>query len=155
MSLPEFLEASGYRRISLGRNRAGHFEVGGTLGDRAVLVLIDTGASSTVVNLPLAQELGLKMATQGRTGGGAGGTQLEIFQLHDAELKVADAIPRTDALYAMDLSHVNAALALKGATPVDVILGVDVFDNQAAVIDYGTSSLFLKEVLSSAALSGS
>ena len=46
----------------------------------------------------------------------------------------------------MDLSHVNAALAQKGATPVDVILWVDVFDAQAAVIDYGTASLFLRDV---------
>ena len=29
--------------------------------------------------------------------------------------------------------------------PIDVILGVDVFERQAAVIDYGTSSLFLKD----------
>jgi hypothetical protein len=45
----------------------------------------------------------------------------------------------------MDLSHVNSALALKGAAAVDVILGVDVFEKQAAVIDYGSSSLFLKD----------
>ena len=31
-------------------------------------------------------------------------------------------------------------------TPVDAILGVDVFENQAAVIDYGSTSLFLKDV---------
>ena len=36
------------------------------------------------------------------------------------------------------------ALALKRAVPVDVILGADVFERQAAVIDYGSSSLFLK-----------
>lgn len=45
----------------------------------------------------------------------------------------------------MDLSHVNAALAMKGATPVEAVLGVDVFAGQKAVIDYGSSSLFLKD----------
>jgi hypothetical protein len=45
----------------------------------------------------------------------------------------------------MDLNHVNAALAQKGTSPVDAILGVDVFDAQAAVIDYGSSSLFLRD----------
>jgi hypothetical protein len=47
----------------------------------------------------------------------------------------------------MDLSHVNAALALKGSAQVDVILGVDVFERQAAVIDYASSSLFLKDAV--------
>ena len=55
------------------------------------------------------------------------------------------ATPRPKALYVMDLSHVNEALANKQASPVDVILGADVFEKQAAVIDYGTSSLFLKD----------
>jgi hypothetical protein len=33
----------------------------------------------------------------------------------------------------------------RGTAPVDVILGVDVFDTQEAVIDYGSASLFLRE----------
>jgi hypothetical protein len=145
MSLPAFLESEGYRRVPLTRNGVGHFETGGTLAGRAVRVLIDTGAGSTVVNLSLAQELGLALTSEGRTGGGAGGTKLEIFKLDDGSLTLDHAVPRPKALYAMDLSHVNAALALKGATPVEVILGVDVFERQAAVIDYGSSSLFLKD----------
>ena len=63
-----------------------------------------------------------------------------------ADLRLGSVIPRTRGLFAVDLSHVNAALAQKGATPVDVILWVDVFDAQAAVIDYGTASLFLRDV---------
>jgi aspartyl protease len=144
VSLSAFLESEGYRRVPLTRNGVGHFETGGTLAGRAVRVLIDTGAASTVVSFALAQELGLKLTPLGRKGGGAGAAQIEIFQLEDSTLQLDHALPRPKALYAMDLSHVNAALALKGATPVEVILGVDVFERQAAVIDYGSSSLFLK-----------
>lgn len=50
--------------------------------------------------------------------------------------------PRVPALIAMDLSHVNQALALKGQ--VDAIVGADVFEAQAAIIDYARCSLFLK-----------
>jgi len=145
MSLVAFLESQGYRRVPLARNGVGHFETGGTLAGRAVRVLIDTGAASTVASLSLARELGLKLTSLGKRGGGAGGAELEIFQLEDAPLQLDHAVPRPRALYAMDLSHVNAALALKGAAPVDVILGVDVFEKQAAVIDYGSSSLFLRD----------
>jgi hypothetical protein len=145
VSLPAFLQTAGYRRIALSRNGVGHFEAAGTLAGRSVRVLIDTGAASTVVSLALARELGLVLAPLGRTGGGAGGANLEIFRVSGADLRLGDAVPRTRGLYAMDLNHVNAALAQKGTSPVDAILGVDVFDAQAAVIDYGSSSLFLRD----------
>jgi clan AA aspartic protease (TIGR02281 family) len=145
MFLTEFLEREGYRRVPLGRNGVGHFEAKGNLAGRAIRVLVDTGAASTVISLSLARELGLDVTSLGRQGGGAGGAQLEIFQLKGANLELEGAHTEPTALYAMDLSHVNAALAMKGTTPVEAILGVDVFDRQKAVIDYGSSSLFLKE----------
>ena len=145
MPLPAFLESEGYRRVPLTRNGVGHFETGGTLAGKPVRVLIDTGAGSTVVSLSLARELNLELTSEGKTGGGAGGTHLEIFKLANATLTLDHAVPRLKALYAVDFTHVNAALALKGAAPVEVVLGVDVFERQAAVIDYGSSSLFLKD----------
>jgi hypothetical protein len=146
MSLPAFLQSEGYRQVPLTRNSVGHFETDGTLAGRAVRVLIDTGAGATIVALPLAQELGLELISEGHTGGGAGGTNLETFKVkNEVSLTLDTTVPRPKALIAMDLSHVNAALGLKGASAVDVILGVDVFEKQAAVIDYGSNSLFLKD----------
>jgi Aspartyl protease len=145
-SLVEFLGTLHYRQVPLKRNGVGHFEAAGTLNGRPVRVLIDTGAASTVVSLALAQDLGLEIQSLGRRGGGAGGANLEIFEIRGGDLRVGSVIPRTRGLFAVDLTHVNASLAQKGVTPVDVILGVDVFDAQAAVIDYGTASLFLKDV---------
>ncbi len=145
MSLSALLQSDGYSHIALTRNAVGHFETDGKLSSRPVRILIDTGAGSTVVSLSLARELGLELISEGKTGGGAGGTQLEVFRLANARLTLGHAVPKPKALCAMDLSHVNAALALKKASPVDVILGADVFERQAAVIDYGTSSLFLRD----------
>lgn len=51
---------------------------------------------------------------------------------------------RPEAVVAMDLSHANEALAQKGVPPVEAILGLDVFDAHAAVIDYASHSLFLR-----------
>jgi hypothetical protein len=145
-SLIAFLEAAHFRRVPLRRNGVGHFEAAGTLNHRPVRVLIDTGAATTLVSLGLARELGLEVQPLGRRGGGAGGANLDIFEVRGADLRLGAVFPRTRGLFAMDLTHVNAALAQKGATPVDVILGVDVFDAQAAIIDYGSASLFLREV---------
>jgi hypothetical protein len=46
----------------------------------------------------------------------------------------------------MDLTHANDALALQGAGPVEAIMGQDVFRAHSAVIDYGSESLFLREL---------
>jgi len=41
---------------------------------------------------------------------------------------------------------VNAPLRAQRSTEVDVVLGADVFDAHAAVVDYPGQSLFLKAV---------
>ena len=80
-----------------------------------------------------------------RCGTGAGGTNLRVFRVCGAELQLGDATPKFDALLAMDLAHVNAALPQKGVAPVNMIFGIDVFDEHAAIIDYGSASLFLRD----------
>ncbi|GAC1446886.1 MAG: hypothetical protein NVSMB56_09880 [Pyrinomonadaceae bacterium] len=57
---------------------------------------------------------------------------------------LTDITPKVRGLLAMDLTHVNQALALKGSSSVDAILGVDALEAHSAVIDYGSSSLYLK-----------
>ncbi len=144
MALSTFLREAGYQQVALTRSAVGHFHTGGTLNGRPVDVLLDTGAASTVVSLAVAREHGITLNKLDLTGGGAGGANLEIHALVGANLSLGEVQPRPRALLAMDLTHVNQSLALKGEAPVDVILGADVFEAQAAVIDYGSSSLFLK-----------
>jgi len=145
MSLATFLEGRGFRRVRLSRTGVGHCEVAGTLNGHPVRVLIDTGAASTVASLSRMREFGLQVQPLRRCGAGAGGGNLQVFQVDGGELRLGDVVPKLAVLLAMDLTHVNAALAQKGVDPVDVILGVDVFDAHAAIIDYGSTSLFLRD----------
>jgi len=143
MDLPTFLLGAGFRQVPLTRTGVGHFQTAGQLNGRPVAVLIDTGAASTVLSLELAQELGLTLQKAPHQGGGAGAARLDVYFAPDAVLQLGALRPRSQALMAVDLTHANQALALKGQSPVDVILGADVFDAHAAVIDYGSNSLFL------------
>jgi hypothetical protein len=143
MDLSTFLLGAGFRWLPLSRTGVGHFQTVGELNGRAVDVLIDTGAASTVFSLKLAQELGLTLHKAPVHGGGAGAARLDVYSAPDADLRLGELRPRIKALMAVDLTHVNQALALKGESPVEVILGADVFDAHAAVIDYGSRSLFL------------
>jgi len=145
MTLTEFLVQAGYKRVALKRNGVGHFQAAGSLKGRAVSVLLDTGAENTLVSLALARELGLSLTLLPIKGGGAGSASLDVYTVEDDRLELAEAVIRPHRLYAMDLTHVNEALAMKGAGPAEAILGQDVFDAQQAVIDYGSKSLFLRE----------
>jgi hypothetical protein len=144
-NLESFLEQQGFKKIKLAKNGVGHFQTVGDLGGHPLSVLVDTGAGATVVSLALVEKLGLELEKISAAGGGAGGVSLEVFSVQDATLKLGKLTPRVRQLMAMDFEHINHGLACKGCEPVDAILGVDVFEAQSAVIDYGSSSLFLKE----------
>jgi len=144
MTLSEFLRQAGYHHVPLQRSGVGHLHASGTLNGRPVSLLLDTGGASTVISLSLAQELGLALTKMPFQGGGAGAARLDVYDAPDARLQLGTLVPRARALMVMDLTHVNEALALKGQSPVDVIIGADVFEAHAAVLDYGSSSVFLK-----------
>ncbi len=145
VNLAEVLESANYARIPLTRSGVGHFHAQGTLNGRVVSVLLDTGAENTVVHLDLVKALELEMEPLAAMGGGAGGAAMTVYNLPGAKLTVGDLTPRTKAILGMDLSHVNEALARNGVASVEVILGADVFETHQAVIDYGSSSLYLKQ----------
>jgi [ribosomal protein S5]-alanine N-acetyltransferase len=144
MPLSQVLASSGYVRVPLQRSEVGHFHARGRLRGRDVSVLVDTGASSTLVSLALARDLGLALSLHPDKGGGAGGAAMDVFVVEGADLELDPLAIRPRHLLAMDLSHANEALVANGAAPIDAILGLDVFEAQGAVIDYVGSSLFLR-----------
>jgi predicted aspartyl protease len=145
MQLPEFLSLAGYHRISLKRSGVGHFHASASLRGRPISALVDTGAGCTLVSLALARELELGLTLQAEKGAGAGNADIDVYVVEDDRLELAEVSIRPRMLLAMDLSHVNEALIQKGESPVEAIMGLDVFEEHAAVIDYGSQSLYLRE----------
>jgi hypothetical protein len=143
--LTDFLTARGYQRVPLTRSGVGHFHTPGTLNGRPVEVLVDTGAACTVVSMSVVQALGLRSEWLNAEAGGAGGA-LDQFRVDGGDLRVGSFVPRLAGLIGLDFEHVNALLRAQGSAEVDVILGVDVFDAHAAVIDYPSQCLFLRAV---------
>ena len=144
MTLAEFLEQNGYRRVPLSRSGIGHFHTDGTLNGRPMSVLVDTGAGSTVFSLDIARELGLTLTKLEMRGGGAGAAELDVYGIREARFRLGQIMPQITMLLAMDLTHVNQAAALRRSGPIDAVLGADVLEAHSAVIDYGSSSLYLK-----------
>ena len=59
--------ASGEKRISLKRNRAGHYLVPGLLNGVQVTFIVDTGATRVAVPLDIAEEAGLVKGVRGQS----------------------------------------------------------------------------------------
>ena len=90
MSLIEFLNQNGYIQIPLSRSGVGHFHTVGSINDRQIEVLIDTGAASTVFSFDLARQLNLPLEKLSMFGGIAGAAQLEVHQIHEARFRIGD-----------------------------------------------------------------
>jgi hypothetical protein len=143
--LTDFLTTRGYLQVPLTRSGVGHFHTSGTLNGRSVEVLVDTGAACTVVAMSVVEALGLRSEWIDRGAGGAGGP-LDQFRVYGADFRLGSLSPRLAGPVGLDFEQLNAPLRAQGSTEVDVILGVDVFDAHAAIIDYTSQSLFLRAV---------
>jgi hypothetical protein len=142
--LSDFLAQSGYRRIPLRRSEVGHFHAVANLRGRTLSVLIDTGADCTLVSLELARAMGLSLTMLADKGAGAGDAAMDVYSVDGDRLELAEVAIRPHLLLAMDLTHANEAMAAKGFEPLEAILGLDVFEEHAAIIDYGSQALFLR-----------
>ena len=142
--LGEFLANAGYVRVPLHRSGVGHFHAQASVRGRTVSLLVDTGADCTLLSLALARELELSLKPLEEKGAGAGSAAMDVYEVEGAALELAQLAIRPRLLLAMDLSAANEAMVAKGFEPVEAILGLDVFEAHAAVIDYGSQSLFLR-----------
>jgi hypothetical protein len=143
-ALAELLAARGFRRHAMTRTPVGHLLLVGHLDGQAIDILVDTGAASTIIDLEHCRARGIPLRDTGRLGGGAGGVTLPIHALADLPLTLEGCPLKTDGIFAIDMSHVNEGLRLRGAQQVHAVLGADVLRLHQAVIDYATLSLYLR-----------
>ncbi len=95
-----------------------------------VSFILDTGASTSVVDTAAAARAGLKTGAAGQatTGGGA----VEAAEIAGARLSIGPLVWNPLPLVAIDLSGLRAGLG----HPIDGILGYDVFARHVVEIDY-------------------
>jgi predicted aspartyl protease len=133
----------GFRPIALKPSAVGHFHAQGRLNGQLVEIIIDTGASGTVVDRQWAEAQKLPLVPMGETGGGVGGAAMTLARVDGAKLELA-GVPLPDvAVVAIDLSTVAGQLRARGVVPPQVVVGVDVLRKWRAVIDYATATMWL------------
>jgi len=139
-AMAELLSRHGFRRFVMSRTPVGHLKLAGQLDDRPLDIVLDTGASKTLVELSYCRAEGIAVSDTGLPGQGG-----NVFTLGDARFTL-DGLPlRTDGIFALDMSSTNQRLITKGVDPIRAVIGQDVLRYHQAVIDYATLALFLKE----------
>jgi clan AA aspartic protease (TIGR02281 family) len=144
-TLDEFLTAQGYVPVPLTCNAVGHFEIAAaSIDGHEVRLLLDTGASHTVVDHASAERLGLASEASSRRGGGVGGAEQAVTAGTLGRLDVGPTAFRDVPVFVMDLGHVSRALESQGGSAIDGAVGGDLMRPSEAVIDYARSTLYLR-----------
>ena len=137
------LGAAGYSRIDLRRGGTGQLLATVRIGSGEALMILDSGASATVVDRESADRIGLTELAPGEGAAGAGG-RLETHVVDVGSVSLGEVAVQVDRLCVMDLSHVNDQLLSIGEPRVDGVLGSDVLSQHAALIDYSAPRLYLR-----------
>lgn len=143
--LAELLSHNGFRRFAMSRTKVGHLELGAHLDGKAIDIVLDTGATNTIVDLSYCRSEGIAVSDTGQLGSGVRGAAVSVHTLGDIQLTLEGLPVRCNGILAIDMSDTNERRKMKGIDPIRAVLGQDVLRNHQAVIDYATLSLFLKK----------
>jgi len=147
-ALAELLSRHGFRRFTMSRTQVGHLKLAGHLDGRPIDLVLDTGAAKTIVDLSYCRSEGIAVSDTGQPGApavGAGNVAVSVHTLGDVRLTLEGMPVRSDGIFAIDMTHTNQKLMMKGAEPIRAVLGQDALRYHQAVIDYAAMALFLKE----------
>lgn len=139
-AIAELLSRYGFRRFMMSRTPVGHLKLAGRIDDRPIDIVLDTGASKTLVELSYCRSEGIPVSDTGQPGHGG-----NVYTLGNVQLSI-DGMPlRSDGIFALDMTSTNQRLLMKGVDPICAVIGQDVLRHHQAVIDYAALALFLKE----------
>jgi len=122
-----------------------HIVVAAFINGQLANVLIDTGASQTVMD---RNRIGLfstetEFESTGQLSKGLGTDGMESHRFTVSQFILGDLVMEDMPVTLLDLSHVNESYDQLGLVKVDMVLGGDILLAHSAVIDYGRSELVL------------
>ena len=104
---------------------------------------MDTGASSSFVDLKLKDKYNLKLETSKMETKGAGPEKLITLVSKNNSIKVGEWTCKKFQIALIDLSNINDVFKSIETSPVDGIIGADILKKGNAIIDYKKKNLYL------------
>ena len=138
------LKQEKYKKIKFKISNTKHLlikaSINGIVGD----FILDTGASSTCIDFSGIAYFNIVAQNSNAKASGAGAVGMETQTSTGNLIKLGSWKTTDIQLVIFDLSHVNKALVDYKAKTVHGIIGADILEQGAAVIDYKNQLLFLK-----------
>ena len=143
-ALWKFLLEKEYIKIKLRLTKTNHFEVKATINGIKGLFILDTGASNSCIGFEDVGLFNLNARASNIKAAGAGATDMLTQIASKNTIKIGSWKSSNVTLVLFDLTHVNIALTMHNAKPVNGIIGADILKKGKAIIDYNKKYLYLK-----------
>lgn len=138
------LRDQGYVGIPTRRLKSGHYQAMAQVDGQRLSLIIDSGASTSILDNASAVRLGLSLRrSRTRVSGlGAPAQRALSGRLDDVRLGALrlDSLP----VVVLDLSHVNQSLRDEGIELADGVIGADLLSEREAVFDFTSGVLYLR-----------
>ncbi len=122
----------------------GHLLLEIIIRDYPLQMIVDTGASQTLLSPEAARHLGLELSTTDERATGAGGRDLQMHMTHDITIAYGDEVLLSDTSVAvLDIHDIREALHLTEGIYIDGVIGADLLLHTQAIIDYGHLHIYL------------
>jgi predicted aspartyl protease len=145
MKLKKELKKGNYGSAKIKLLNSMHISLKAKINGISVLLLLDTGASSSCIDLNAIKQLKIKSKKSKMKAVGAGNSEIDTKFSKKNNIKIGDVKFKNIPLILLDLSHVNGALKQMKSPKVHGVLGADILQSGKAIIDYSKFRLFLKE----------
>ncbi len=142
--LRNFLESTGFYRISLKKLNTGHYKFSAKINGKRGDFILDTGASTSCLGFISEEYFALRTEESPIKAAGAGAINMETKIARNNTFSIGKWKKTNMDFVIFDLSHVNDALLQTNETAIHGIIGADFLKKGRAVIDYGRNCLYVK-----------
>mgnify|MGYP003943156777 FL=1 len=144
LTLSEFLLNKSYFKIKMHPIVSNHFKIIAKVNGVKGVFILDTGASTTFIDLKLEATFKLSTESSIIKARGAGPDKIDTLLSKNNTLSIGGWVKTRFPIALIDLSYVNDAFESIDTPAVDGIIGADILKKGFAVIDYEKRYLYLK-----------
>lgn len=143
-AMHSLLRDHGYVGIPTRRLRSGHYQAAVDADGQRLLLIVDSGASTSVLDNASAVRLGLNLRRSRSRVSGLGAPSQRALSATLEDVRIGGL--RLDSLpvVVLDLSHVNQSLQDEGIELADGVIGADLLAQRGAVFDFTSGVLYLR-----------
>lgn len=139
----KILGRDGYVGVRMERNPLGLFIIAARINHLPARLVLDTGAAQTILARSEAERFCSLVPTDATASGVERAAQSYETGVIDRLTLGRVALLHVNFI-AVELSHVNDAIAAQGGERIDGLLGADLLNRRNAVIDYADAMLYVE-----------